>query len=50
MGIMIYVVGDKHVADNQVFRGSSMVEQAAVNRKVEGSSPSLGAIFITKCE
>ncbi len=25
-----------------------MVEQAAVNRKVEGSSPSLGAIFITK--
>ncbi len=22
-----------------------MVEQAAVNRKVEGSSPSLGAIF-----
>ena len=27
-----------------------MVEQAAVNRKVEGSSPSLGAIFITKCK
>lgn len=25
-----------------------MVEQAAVNRKVEGSSPSLGAIFL-KC-
>ena len=23
-----------------------MVEQAAVNRKVEGSSPSLGAIFL----
>ena len=25
-----------------------MVEQAAVNRKVEGSSPSLGAIFLKK--
>ena len=25
-----------------------MVEQAAVNRKVEGSSPSLGAIFLEK--
>ncbi len=31
--------------DTEAFRGSSMVEQAAVNRKVEGSSPSLGAIF-----
>ena len=45
-GIIIYVVGDNKDADKQVFRGSSMVEQAAVNRKVEGSSPSLGAIFI----
>ena len=25
-----------------------MVEQVAVNRKVEGSSPSLGAIFLEK--
>ena len=27
-----------------------MVEQAAVNRKVEGSSPSLGAIFLKKAQ
>ena len=27
-----------------------MVEQAAVNRKVEGSSPSLGAIFFKKAQ
>ena len=33
-----------------VFRGSSMVEQAAVNRKVEGSSPSLGAISFISLE
>ena len=27
-----------------------MVEQAAVNRKVEGSSPSLGAIFLENAQ
>ena len=27
-----------------------MVEQAAVNRKVEGSSPSLGAIFFREAQ
>ena len=37
----------KHLS-KEMFRGSSMVEQAAVNRKVEGSSPSLGANFFLK--
>ena len=31
---------------NKLFRGSSMVEHSAVNRRVGGSSPLHGAIFI----
>ncbi len=30
---------------NHIFRGSSMVEQGAVNAKVAGSSPARGAIL-----
>ena len=33
-----------------MFRGSSMVEHSAVNRRVEGSSPFHGAIFIFWCK
>lgn len=34
-----------YIAHPFVFQSSSMVEHAAVNRDVEGSSPSSGAIF-----
>ena len=40
-----FVKSSKHFQ----FQSSSMVERSAVNRNVEGSSPSSGAIFI-RCQ
>ena len=44
---LIFMIKSIHIPEGMfLFRGSSMVEQVAVNDKVLGSSPSRGALFI----